>query len=134
MTFTQWWDNLPLAMKRGDRNRAKSRYDAIVKAGQGDSLKSALNAYLVDQGANSWRGWLYAASFLGRWQQWAPSEPQNRESYELFGSESVPEKQIQELECDYCLVMVPAGEIQIIHGLKACPRDAKLWESSKMGA
>jgi hypothetical protein len=72
MTFAEWWAQLPQAMRRGDKARARTRYDAIQKRGEGKLLTLAYDAYIADCRANPWRGYLYASTFLGRWEEYIP--------------------------------------------------------------
>ena len=74
MAFTDFWAALPDGMRKGDKTRARQRYDAIHKRGEGKLLQLALDAYIADQKANPWRGYMYASTFLGRWEEHIPEQ------------------------------------------------------------
>lgn len=72
--FATWWAALPQGMRLGDKNRARTRYVAILKRGEGKPLAAALDAYKADQGRNPWRHWMYCSTWLGRWETYIPEE------------------------------------------------------------
>lgn len=128
MTFAELWLKHPRKVAKKSAERA---YNRIVKTISAKTIADSHEFMLRTQ----WRG--RPVDYVPHLASWL-----NRECFEertelledefpLFaGPESVPEPQLQ--ECDYCLVMIPAGEIQIIHGLKACRRDARLWDEAKL--
>lgn len=133
MTFADWYKTYPRKMKPRDAEKA---WREAMNRGVTPEQIDACTKIMV---ATEWRGRIakhipYPASFL-RAETFSEYKPDNRESFELplfAGNASVPEPELQ--ECDYCLVMVPASEIRVIHGLKACLRDARLWESEAKAA
>jgi hypothetical protein len=77
--FDEWWKDLPPAMKKGDRVRARTRYERIAKDGELEALHVALELYVRDQTVNSWRAYSYASTWLGsasnpRWKEWWPTD------------------------------------------------------------
>ncbi len=75
MTFEMLWSEYCHPANRGDRIRAKMRFDRIIKNGHEPDLLMSLDGYRGYLRRNSWQSPMMLATWLGsahseRWREW----------------------------------------------------------------
>ncbi len=83
MTFEAFWSNWPKSGDKGDKGRARIRFDRIVTAGRLSAMLVARDAYIdvveCERRGGFNRQYLQVSTFLGsateeRWRQYLPAE------------------------------------------------------------
>ncbi len=79
--FSDFWAQLPQGMKKGDKVRAKVRFDRLAASGCLLALQNALQFYCAELRRDTWKQPMYLSTWLGsatneRWREWDhPSIP-----------------------------------------------------------
>ncbi len=92
MTFEDFWSAYPHPENRGDKNRARMRYERLSNAGLTVDMRDALEKYGEYLAREKWQAAMMCATWLGsdkaqRWRDWLPELLKPKTLIEALGEE-----------------------------------------------